>query len=325
MGGDTTTGGRLRGLAIPGLTVAALAVAQGGPGITALGPVRRLLFRGLAGYGDSGHVALTFDDGPDPRSTPGFLDLLARRDIRATFFMLGSMVAAAPGLAAEVAAAGHETAVHGWDHRYLTLRGPQDTFRDMARAREVIAGTTGQVPVYVRPPYGVLSGGALLAAGRLELRPLLWTCWGREWAPRATPGSVVRTLRRDLGGGGTVLLHDSDATSPPGSARAALGALPWLLDECARRGLIAGPAAGHGLNRAGAIRTDAGARARNERRGGNRGSDPTPPGPREGAGPAGQAERDRAVPHAGEDPADDAAAQDHRQDEHDRGDGHPGH
>jgi peptidoglycan/xylan/chitin deacetylase (PgdA/CDA1 family) len=107
MGGNTTTGGRLRGLAIPGLTVAALTIAQGGPGITALGPVRRRLFRGLAGYGDPGHVALTFDDGPDPRSTPGFLDLLARRDIRATFFMLGSMVAAAPGLGTEVAAAGH--------------------------------------------------------------------------------------------------------------------------------------------------------------------------------------------------------------------------
>ena len=197
-----------------------------------------------------------------------------------------------------------------------------------ARDQQLQVGTT---PVHVRPPYGVLSGGALLAAGRLEPRPLLWTCWGREWAPGATPGSVVRTLRRDLGGGGTVLLHDSDAASPSASARTALGALPWLLDECARRGLIAGPAAGHGLSRARAIRADAGARAgngaraRNERRGGNRGSDPTPPGPREGAGPAGQAERDRAVPHASEDPADDAAAQEHRQNKHDRGDGHPGH
>jgi peptidoglycan/xylan/chitin deacetylase (PgdA/CDA1 family) len=324
MGGNKTTGGRRCGLAIPGLAVAALTIAQGGPGITALGPVRRRLFRGLAGYGDPGHVALTFDDGPDARSTAGFLDLLARRDIRATFFMLGSMVAAAPGLAAEVAAAGHEIAVHGWDHRYLTLRGPQDTFRDMARAREVIAETTGQVPVYVRPPYGVLSGGALLAAGRLGLRPLLWTCWGREWAPGATSGSVVRTLRRDLGGGATVLLHDSDATSPSGSARAALGALPWLLDECARRGLKAGPAAGHGLGRAGAIRAEAGAWQGNAGLGGNRDSDPAPPGPREGAGPTGQAKRDRAVPHAGEDSADDAAAQDHRQNEHDRGHGHPG-
>jgi peptidoglycan/xylan/chitin deacetylase (PgdA/CDA1 family) len=81
-------------------------VAHGGPGITAIGPVRRRLFRRLAGYGSAGHVALTFDDGPDPRSTPGFLDLLSRRDVQATFFMLGSMVAAAPGLAGETAAAG---------------------------------------------------------------------------------------------------------------------------------------------------------------------------------------------------------------------------
>jgi len=229
-----------------GLAVA-LAVAQGGPGLTAIGPVRRHLPGRLAGYGDAGHVALTFDDGPDPQSTPDFLHLLARRDVRATFFMLGSMTAAAPGLAAEVAAAGHEIAVHGWDHRYLTARGPGDTFRDLARARDTIAAATGRVPAYFRPPYGVLSGAALVAARRLGLRPLLWTCWGREWVPGATAESVSGTLRGNLSGGGTVLLHDSDSTAPPGACRLALEAVPWLLDECARRGLAIGPAAEHGL------------------------------------------------------------------------------
>ena len=51
----------------------------------------------LAGLGRPDHVALTFDDGPDPASTPAFLDLLAARHLHATFFLLGSMVAEALG------------------------------------------------------------------------------------------------------------------------------------------------------------------------------------------------------------------------------------
>jgi peptidoglycan/xylan/chitin deacetylase (PgdA/CDA1 family) len=223
---------------------AAFAVAQGAPGLTALAPVRRL-FPGLAGAGAPDHVALTFDDGPDPRCTPRFLATLAARGVRATFFLLGPMVQAAPQLAAEIAAAGHEIGVHGWEHRYATVRGPRALRDDLARACDTIAAATGTVPRLYRPPYGVLSAGALIAARRLGLRPILWSTWGREWTPGATPVSVQATLARTLGGGATVLLHDSDCTAPPGTAVAALGALPWLLDECARRGLRAGPLAEH--------------------------------------------------------------------------------
>ncbi len=227
--------------------LAGLAVGYAGPGITAIGPVRRRLFPALAGVGPAGHVALTFDDGPDPRCTPRFLALLDSRGVRATFFMLGPMVAAAPGLAAEVAAAGHEVGVHGWDHRYAVLRGPWALHDDLARARDAIAEATGTEPRLYRPPYGVLSSGALRAARKTGLRPVLWSNWGREWVRGATPGSVYQTLARNLSGGATVLLHDSDCTSPAGSADAALGALPSLLDECAARGLSVGTAAEHGL------------------------------------------------------------------------------
>jgi peptidoglycan/xylan/chitin deacetylase (PgdA/CDA1 family) len=227
------------------LTAAGLAVAQAGPGVTALGPVRRTFFPRLSGRGSADHVALTFDDGPDPQWTPHALDVLAARQVRATFFLLGSMTERAPGLAAQIAAAGHEVGVHGFDHRYLLLRGPRDTYDDLRRATDIIATATATAPQLFRPPYGVLSGCGLAAAAALHLTPVLWGCWGREWTPGSTPESVYAALRGNLAGGATVLLHDSDCTSPPGSARAALGALPLLLDECDRQGLRVGPVAEH--------------------------------------------------------------------------------
>jgi peptidoglycan/xylan/chitin deacetylase (PgdA/CDA1 family) len=229
------------------LALAGLAAAHAGPGITALAPVRRRLFPRLAGLGQAGHVALTFDDGPDPASTPAFLDLLAARGLRATFFLLGSMVARTPELAADIADAGHEVGVHGWEHRYTILRGPRAVRDDLARATDAVAAASGTQPRFYRPPYGVLSAGALAAARAQRLTPVLWTCWGREWAAGATPGSVYATLARDLTPGATVLLHDSDCTSPAGASAAALGALPRLLENCAERGLRVGPLADHGL------------------------------------------------------------------------------
>jgi peptidoglycan-N-acetylglucosamine deacetylase len=233
--------------AAAGLTLAGLAVAHAGPGITALAPVRRRFFPRLAGLGRADHVALTFDDGPDPASTPAFLDLLAARRLRATFFLLGSMVAKEPELAADICDAGHEVGVHGWAHRYTILRAPRAVRDDLARATDAVAAACGAQPRFYRPPYGVLSTGALAAARAQRLTPVLWTCWGREWAAGATAGSVYATLAKDLAPGATVLLHDSDCTSPAGASAAALGALPLLLEDCAQRGLGVGPLAEHGL------------------------------------------------------------------------------
>src|SRR5687768_6006419 len=80
------------------------------PLLTTRARLRRRYLPWLAGIGSSDHVAITFDDGPDPASTPAFLEELDRLGMRATFFMLGVNAAAHPGLAAEVADAGHEVA-----------------------------------------------------------------------------------------------------------------------------------------------------------------------------------------------------------------------
>jgi len=231
-----------------GGALAATALAwHAGPALTSIGPLRTRLTPALAGVGDPGHVALTFDDGPHPLSTPRFLDVLDRLGVRATFFLLGRWAARAPGLVKEITGAGHEIGLHGYDHRCLLLRGPRATYTDLARGWAVLADLTGAPVRWYRPPYGVLTGAGLGAVRRLGLTPVLWTAWGEDWIGRATPDSVYRTVVADLRGGGTVLLHDSDVTAVPGCWRASLGALPHLVATCRERGLAVGPLTEHGL------------------------------------------------------------------------------
>ena len=234
-----------------GAAAAVAAVAYAAPSVAAVGPVRRSLMPAFSGVGHPGHVALTFDDGPHPEATPRLLGLLDRAEVRATFFLIGRELEANPEVGQAIAAAGHEVAVHGYEHRLLLKRGPRTTLADITRATRVIAERTGAVPHWWRPPYGVASTGALVAARRLCLTPVLWTTWGRDWTATATPDRVFRSVRRRLTGGGTILLHDSDASAAPRCWEAMLGALPKILEHCHAEGLAVGPLGEHGVRGSG--------------------------------------------------------------------------
>jgi peptidoglycan/xylan/chitin deacetylase (PgdA/CDA1 family) len=196
----------------------------------------------LAGVGKHPHIALTFDDGPDPASTPAFLTVLDQLGWRATFFMLGSMVERFPELAAEVAAMGYEVASHGYDHRDQRFRSPRAVRADIEHSIEVIADATGWRPRWFRPPYGKISPAALLTVRRAGMRTVLWTVSGEDWRPDATADDVVARVAQNLQGGATILLHDSGA-----SWRSTLAALSLLAELVAERGLEVGPLADHGV------------------------------------------------------------------------------
>lgn len=224
---------------------AAAAAAHLVPSIATVPALHRRVFPRLSGRSDLPHVALTFDDGPNPESTPQFLDMLDQVGVRATFFLLGAELAAHPALGRDIAGRGHELGVHGWSHTPHLLRTPWAVRADLVRAHACIRDTTGAVPTVWRPPNGILSGAGLLAARTLRLRPVLWTADGRDWRADATPASVLAGIEARLGPGGTVLLHDSDITSAPGSWASALGAVPDLVAACARRAWAVGPLRDH--------------------------------------------------------------------------------
>lgn len=240
MGAASQVTSRFGGAAQVAAALGAGALAlNAAPGLSAWGRGRRAVLPALAGSGPADRVALTFDDGPDPASTPRFLDALDRLGWSATFFVLGDMVRRNPSLVGELLAAGHEVALHGDRHRSHLRRTPADVIDDLRRGYDTIAETTGILPVWFRPPHGHLSVGSLLGARALGVRPVLWTAWGRDWTARATPESVARTVLRDLRPGGTILLHDADCTSAPGAWHSALGALDLLDADLRSRGLRA--------------------------------------------------------------------------------------
>src|SRR5579875_2961403 len=156
-------------------------------------------------------VALTFDDGPHAEGTPLILRALAAEHARATFFLVGEQVERHRSLVAELVAAGHEPAVHGYRHRNQMRLGPRAFAADLRRAIAVIAEASGREPVYYRPPYGAFTPLGLREVRRAGLTPLLWSRWGRDWRGDASAAEILRLVtgeppRR----GDVVLLHDAD-------------------------------------------------------------------------------------------------------------------
>lgn len=227
------------------LGLAALAAPHLLPSVLTIPALHPRVLPGLSGISTTNHVALTFDDGPDPASTPHFLDELDRLGVRATFFLLGSRLVQFPELGRELVAAGHEVGVHGWTHRPHLLRTPWAVHADLGRTAKTVEAVLGVRPRYARPPNGVITGAGLWSVRRLGLRTVLWTADGHDWDAAATPQSVTERITLRLRGGGVVLLHDSDVTSAPGSWRSALGALPLLADWCDRHGWPLGPLGEH--------------------------------------------------------------------------------
>jgi peptidoglycan/xylan/chitin deacetylase (PgdA/CDA1 family) len=215
---------------------AAVAAAWSAP---ALAPIARPMARALrvpVRVERPGGVAITFDDGPHPEGTPAVLEALSAAGARATFFLVGEQVERNPALAAEIAAAGHGVESHGHRHIAQLRRSPNDLREDLRRAHAAIAEATGREPSYYRPPYGVFSWVGLPLA-RERWAPLLWSRWGRDWAARATPESIVGKVTEELVEGDVLLLHDADTYSAEGSHLRTAAAVPHILERVREAGL----------------------------------------------------------------------------------------
>jgi peptidoglycan/xylan/chitin deacetylase (PgdA/CDA1 family) len=152
-------------------------------------------------------AALTFDDGPDPETTPALLELLARHGARATFFLIGKRAAKHPELVARLRAEGHAVGNHSWDHPSLP-RLPASAVGDQLRRAAVAIGGPLRM---MRPPYGDQSLASYLAARRAGYEVVAWSVVGADWAADDGPTIAGRVLE-GLHPGAIVLLHDTLAS-----------------------------------------------------------------------------------------------------------------
>jgi len=198
------------------------------------GRVQRRLAGGDAG-GDYGAVALTFDDGPNPQSTPRILDTLGEAGVTATFFVLGRHADRWPSLVARMSAEGHAVANHGYHHRKLTFRGPRYVRDDITQGTAAIERAGGPRPTLFRAPHGQRNPWVTPIARTAGQRTVGWTLG--VW-DTARPGASVIADRviRGATPGAIVLLHDGDGYDPLGDRTQTANAVPLLLRGLHERG-----------------------------------------------------------------------------------------
>jgi peptidoglycan/xylan/chitin deacetylase (PgdA/CDA1 family) len=183
-------------------------------------------------------VALTFDDGPHPDSTPRILEVLARKDVKAAFFLIGSQAQRWPGLVRELVEAGHAVGNHSFSHHHFGIfRVGGYWRREIAMAAEVIEDAAGVRPAWFRPPMGFKHRHVLKAA-RLEGHTVItYTRRALDGVP-TTPGRIVERLAPAARPGDILTLHDGVDPHYPHPRTATREALPAVIDGLRARGLF---------------------------------------------------------------------------------------
>ena len=153
-------------------------------------------------------VALTFDDGPHPDKTPGILEILKEKNVKATFFVIGKNAEKYPDLLRQIDDNGHFIANHSYSHSYLIAFFSKGRLsKDLARCNEIIFQAIGKTPIFFRPPFGVTNPRYKRALTENGLQSIGWSL--RSLDTRAkTKYQVIDKVISNLKRGDIVLLHD---------------------------------------------------------------------------------------------------------------------
>lgn len=192
------------GLALTAVSTAAAAVAS----YQSMAPTAQgygQTFTGLPR--NSRQIALTYDDGPNDQHTLRLLEILAKHDVHATFFLIGRYVQQYPKIAREIIQAGHIVGNHTFTHPLLIFKSETEMRRELTQCQAALQDAVGEPSDLFRPPFGGRRPAVLRIARELGLQPVMWNVTGYDW--NAPPAAVIeRKVSKQIRGGDVILLHD---------------------------------------------------------------------------------------------------------------------
>lgn len=172
------------------------------------------------------HVALTFDDGPDHIYTPQILDVLAKANVKATFFVVGHMVQKYPHIIRRIHYAGHDIANHTWAHYRLDEMSEHQIQLQMAETTKILDSVGVPMASYFRPPGGRYNNYVVMAAKDQNMKVVMWDVNAADYKKMdgslpSTRTTVQRVISR-VQPGSIILMHNSVV---------AVQALPKIIDQ----------------------------------------------------------------------------------------------
>ena len=190
------------------LAGAAVATAIGSAGYQSMAPTGQWFGRTFVGLSSgTRQIALTYDDGPNDPHTLQLLDVLAKHEVRATFFLIGRYVQQRPDIVRELVRAGHVIGNHTFSHPLLIFKSATEVRDELIQCRQALQEAIGEHSNLFRPPFGGRRPATLKVARELTLEPIMWSVTGYDWnAPAAT--IIEKKVSRQMRGGDVILLHD---------------------------------------------------------------------------------------------------------------------
>jgi len=155
----------------------------------------------------SKQLALTYDDGPNDPHTLRLLDVLARHEVRATFFLIGRYVQQRPDIVRDLVKAGHVIGNHTFTHPWLTFQSSDRLRAEFDGCKRALADAVGEHSNLFRPPFGGRRQSVLRIARQLGLEPIMWNVTAYDWKAESAE-YIERNVTSKVRGGDVILLHD---------------------------------------------------------------------------------------------------------------------